>query len=893
MWCARTRALSGLAVAALAAAGPTSAGAAPTPPAGTLDLFDGADVAFAASAPGALSGRAVASLGDVNGDGVPDMAVGSPTASPLARSNAGIVHVVFGTREPAPVSLGNLGSGGFDIQGGGTEHRTGSVIAGAGDLNGDGLADILIGNPRLRFTGGTGQGFVYAVFGKADAGPVDLKSPGAGAFRISGADGDRAGSAVGAVGDFDGDGRPEVLVGAPSASPGGRPGAGRVLIVLSAGRTGNVNLASPGTGVVEIDGAAAGDAVGSAVAGLPDVNGDGRPDVAVGAPRAFADPTAGPAGAAYLVYSPPPPAGAAVPPVDLAALDPQRGAALFGSAGDMAGTALASVGDLGGDGVADLAVGAPYASPFGRSHAGAVYVVDGRVSGPAALATLPAPIAGAYRFDHLGLALDGGAPPGAAFAPPAVAIAIGAPESTNVRPPTGAAQPLGRLGAGAAYVIFPGVAGTSIDLALPPAGAVERLVGPVAGEHLGGSVAVIPRPGRTDTAGVLVGHLSDPADAPAAAWAVSPVGAPARPSSPVAGPVSSGCVPARDVEAIVDDSGSMRDTDPEVLRLQALDLLISKPSNKGRVVGAVEFGSAAQQIFPPLALPDATDQLHATLEGLLAEHIRHDDDQTNYTAAFAAAGAQNPEVQGRIFLTDGGHNVGPFDLSVTAGPPTYVIGLGNLLGATINRNLQAIADSTGGQYFRHVSAKQLAPVLDAIDSIGLGCASGLATAAAAVASTKGAAPARPDASDAPTIDAGVAGALPAAAAATDRRPVVKFTTDLPPTLPSADLTLTWDSTSDRFAITSVTLVDGGRKVRVHRRRLARALSGKTIRAGRLTIVGTRGKSFQTLHVSGLAQAAGSALGRAATRRHFINWSTRRRRGHGRAAVHGAAYRPSR
>src|SRR4051794_27642481 len=112
MWCARTRALWGLAVVALAAAGPTSAGAAPTPPAGTLDLFDGADVAFAASAPGALSGRAVASLGDVNGDGVPDMAVGSPTASPLARSNAGIVHVVFGTREPAPVSLGNLGSGG-------------------------------------------------------------------------------------------------------------------------------------------------------------------------------------------------------------------------------------------------------------------------------------------------------------------------------------------------------------------------------------------------------------------------------------------------------------------------------------------------------------------------------------------------------------------------------------------------------------------------------------------------------------------------------------------------------------------------------------------------------------------------------------------------------------
>jgi hypothetical protein len=487
------------------------------------------------------------------------------------------------------------------------------------------------------------------------------------------------------------------------------------------------------------------------------------------------------------------------------------------------------------------------------------------------------------------MALDAGSPPGAAALPAAAAIAIGAPESTTVKPPTAAAQPLGRLGAGAAYVVFPRVAGTSIDLALPAPGAVERLAGPVPDEHVGSTVAVISRAGRSGATGVLVGHLNEPADSPAAAWLVTPLGAPSRPASPAPAPVAGGCVPARNVEAIIDDSGSMNTTDPKVLRRQALDLLISKPSNAGRITGAVEFGTAAQEIFPPLALPDATDALHATLESLLDEHIRHDAGETNYNAAFAAAAMQNPEAQGRIFVTDGAHNVGPLNLAAAAGPPTYVIGLGNLRGTTIEGNLQAIADTTGGLYFAHVRADQLAPVLDAIDAIGLGCATGLPTAAVAVPTAKAPAPSLPGASAAPTVREGVAGALPDSADVTDKKPIAKFVTDLPPALSGADLTLTWDSTSDRFAITTITLVDGSRRVRVRRHTLARALNGDTVHKGSLAIVGTRGDSFQTLHISGLGQAGGSRAG-AATRRHFLRWATRRKRGHGRARLRGAGYR---
>ena len=320
-----------------------------------------------------------------------DFAVGYPYVPRLGRQNAGAVEVVFGRRGgdgPASVRLGELGDGGFEIVGNVTNRYLGRVIAGAGDVNGDGLADVLIGSSTAPRKTGTPpaqvEGVVYVVFGRRDSTPVDLNNLGAGGFRIYGAPGDHAGTAVAAVGDLDGDGRPEIAVGASNASPGGRAGAGRVMIVLSSRRAGNVDLAAPGAGALEIDGAAAGDRAGYAVAGLPDVNGDGRPDVAIGAPGP-APTSQVPAanGSVGIVHVPAPDAA----PVDLAALAPGQGATLAGAPGEAAGSALASVGDLNGDGIADLVVGAPYASPFGRVNAGVVYFVSGSADGSGSLAS--------------------------------------------------------------------------------------------------------------------------------------------------------------------------------------------------------------------------------------------------------------------------------------------------------------------------------------------------------------------------------------------------------------------------------------------------------------------------------------------------------------------------
>ncbi|MEM1081585.1 MAG: integrin alpha, partial [Pseudomonadota bacterium] len=100
------------------------------------------------------------------------------------------------------VDLGNLGDRGFLINGSDTNDNSGFSVSGAGDVNGDGLADLIIGAPN---GGGTGQGFV--VFGKADTTPINLDNLGAGGFRIEGIDVyDTSGFSVAGAGDVNGDG---------------------------------------------------------------------------------------------------------------------------------------------------------------------------------------------------------------------------------------------------------------------------------------------------------------------------------------------------------------------------------------------------------------------------------------------------------------------------------------------------------------------------------------------------------------------------------------------------------------------------------------------------------------------------------------------------------------
>jgi hypothetical protein len=198
-----------------------------------------------------------------------------------------------------------------------------------------------------------------------------------------------------------------------------------------------------------------------------------------------------------------------------------------------------------------------------------------------------------------------------------------------------------------------------------------------------------------------------------AAAFVAPSGAKAPPRAHAAA-----CVKATNIEAIIDDSGSMSGTDANTLRVKGLKLLINTLSS-GTFLGAVEFGStfggttpSADTVFKPQAVgPNA-----ATMGTALDQKVLADNGGTDYNAGFAQSDVDNPNANARIFLTDGEHNVGAYNNGhLTHKSPTYVIGFSPGAITTENQaRLQQIATDTGGQYFPLNDSSQLQSVINGI-----------------------------------------------------------------------------------------------------------------------------------------------------------------------------------
>ena len=135
-----------------------------------------------------LSGRSVSAAGDVNGDGLADLIIGADGADPNGLAS-GRSYVVFGKAATGPVNLSAItrGSGGFVINGETAVDFSGGSVSAAGDVNGDGLADLIIGAYRAD-PNGSASGRSYVVFGKAATGPVNLSAitRGSGGFVING-----------------------------------------------------------------------------------------------------------------------------------------------------------------------------------------------------------------------------------------------------------------------------------------------------------------------------------------------------------------------------------------------------------------------------------------------------------------------------------------------------------------------------------------------------------------------------------------------------------------------------------------------------------------------------------------------------------------------------------
>jgi hypothetical protein len=338
------------------------------------------------AASGDQCGSSVSSAGDVNGDGAGDVIVGSRYADPFSKANAGAAVVLFGHSPATTFGLIDLssfasGSAGFRIFGDTAGDESSVSVGKAGDLNRDGYGDILVGAHLFDGAGGrTDSGAVYVIFGHSAATAftdIDLATlPNSQGFRITGAAAnDHLGWSVSTAGDFNHDGYTDMLIGSYSNQV-------YVLFGQSAAVSfSDIDLAffTAGTAGFRISGAG----VGYSVAGGADINGDGVGDIALGVPISPSPSGVVNVGNTYVLYGR---SSAAFVNIDLSqGLPSVSGYRVLGVEGNQyqhSGWSVSLVRDFDGDGVGDLVVGAPYASPGGRYDTGTAYLLYGELSAP-------------------------------------------------------------------------------------------------------------------------------------------------------------------------------------------------------------------------------------------------------------------------------------------------------------------------------------------------------------------------------------------------------------------------------------------------------------------------------------------------------------------------------
>jgi len=342
------------------------------------------------------SGYSVAGAGDVNGDGYDDILIGAQYDDD-GGTDAGQTYLILGKASGWAMDT-DLSTASASFWGEDTGDRSGISVAGAGDVNGDGYDDFLIG-ASFDDDGGTNAGQTYLILGKATGWAMDTDLSTASASFWGEDIADVSGISVAGAGDVNGDGYDDILIGAYGDDDGGTD-AGQTYLIRgkASGWAMDTDLS---TAFASFWGENSNDNSGTCVAGAGDVNGDGFDDILIGV--SGNDDNGPQAGQTYLILGST--IGWAVD-TDLSTVS----ASFWGEdAGGLSGRSAAGAGDVNGDGYDDIVIGACY-NHLGGSNAGLTYLVIGKASGWAmdtSLSTASASFTGEDQSDYSGYSVAG------------------------------------------------------------------------------------------------------------------------------------------------------------------------------------------------------------------------------------------------------------------------------------------------------------------------------------------------------------------------------------------------------------------------------------------------------------------------------------------------------